>query len=347
MENVQKTTPVAQPTQKGNLSAVTANESSKEVQKKFVAALLSLIGFTTLVPKGAEGLAATFSLDIGLALRMFAALYFSLPMMLIILWHIDLVMKERSMNENSTNNERYYENWFKIRLPLLVTIISIYLGFVVILPILDDEIITTLALIFAGIGMYILYIEFVSQGKENLLFHTPFLAIIFTLLASIELYTNPWSKETYTIAITAVCAGIVWIVIDFFRFSTVPSERNNPESKFRHGGRNSLLAESGALCLVAIILWYPSDAMRPSSYQSADTAMFNISLTSTNPSQYFNKTITSSVKTKSNNSEAKKTEGIIKDSFSQQALRFFQWRGIALLLIPMIALTLYRYSIPI
>ena len=121
MGNQQQTTPKSTPLQNENISAIIANESSKELQKKFVVALLSIVGFTAFVPKGAAGLAETFGLDLGLAFRMFAALYFSLPMLLIILWHIDLVMKEQSQDtqdKNPGNNNSYYTHWFKIRMPL-------------------------------------------------------------------------------------------------------------------------------------------------------------------------------------------------------------------------------------
>ena len=354
MGNQQQTTPKSTPLQNENISAIIANESSKELQKKFVVALLSIVGFTAFVPKGAAGLAETFGLDLGLAFRMFAALYFSLPMLLIILWHIDLVMKEQSQDtqdKNPGNNNSYYTHWFKIRMPLLLIIISIYLGFIIVLPFFAHEIITTIATVVAGITIYYLYIKFVAHGKNYLLFHVPFLIMNIVLLASIGLYAVPWSKLMHRIAIAAIMIGVLWFIIEFIRFSKIPSEKKAPENKFRPGGRNSLLAGGFALCIIAIILWYPSELMRPQSYQNSDTAVFNIALLNTDHSQYFNKIITPAVNTASIGDTAKKN--VITDSdvgsgktvpFMQNALRFVQWRGIALLLIPMIALVLYRYQ---
>ena len=307
-----------------------SKESSKELLKKIVVTIVAIAGFTTFVPKGAAGIAETFGLELGLAFRIFAGLYFSLPMLLIVFWNIDFVMKQRSIERihKKSGEDQYYLDWFKTRLPLLILISVIYFCFVVVLPIIADELVTTASLVAVGAVIYYLYIKFISYKKADLLFHAPFLIMLFTLLASIGLYAIPWSKDMHYLVIGSVIAGIFWIGINVLWFSKIPSEHQQEGGSGNRliGGRNSLLCGILSLTLIAGILWWPSESLRPAAFLQSDSVVFNAK-----NSQDFHNLLKSTFVDKN-------------ATGTKEVLRFFQWRGIALLLIPMVCLTLYRYQ---
>ncbi|MBK8910554.1 MAG: hypothetical protein IPM61_04420 [Chlorobi bacterium] len=316
--------------QAADVTPTISKESSKELLKKIVITIVAIAGFTTFVPKGAAGIAETFGLELGLAFRIFAGLYFSLPMLLIVFWNIDFVMKQRSIElvHEKGEEDQYYLDWFKTRLPLLILISVIYFCFVVALPIIADELVTTASLVAVGVVIYYLYIKFISYKKADLLFHAHFLIMLFTLLASIGLYAIPWSKDMHYLVIGSVITGIFWVGINVLWFSKIPSEHQQPGGNGKRliGGRNSLLCGILSLTLIAGILWWPLESLRPAAFLQSDRVVFNAK-----NSQDFHNLLQSTLVDKN-------------ATGTKEVLRFFQWRGIALLLIPMVCLILYRYQ---
>ncbi len=249
-------------------------ELQKKVRDTIVGVLIALPTFTIGVPFVTESIAESFNLTPGLAFRMFAAFYFSFPLLLIAWWYLDLVL--------SNTRHRTPQSWSSSRFLVALTIAAAYLALIVLMPrvgaiqqlpwptwitAVAPIAIIWLVLSLCGFALYRFRLHPYKAAFSETGSYLPFLIIVITALAAIAMFSLQWSEANHWI----VCVVLAVAVAGAYRLHS-----SNNKAKQREKGGKSRNSEFAAVLIAVLLVGLglaPIGPKPPGGIAKADSAL--------------------------------------------------------------------------